>query len=84
MFSQTVRSLSREMCCWMTPMAALASLGSSTMLCPSMTTEPSSNPVRVLKTLTVVVFPAPLGPRKAYISPLFTLMLTPSMADLSP
>ena len=84
MFSQTVRSLSSEMCCWITPMAALASRGSFTMSCPSIFTVPESNPVRVLSTRTVVVFPAPLGPRKAYISPRLTRMLMPSMAVLPP
>ena len=59
-------------------------LASSTTSKPATLAEPAVGRARVQSILMVVDFPAPLGPRKAKISPWATSKLTPFTAVRSP
>ena len=83
MFSRIVRSLSSETCCWMTPILSLASIGFFLRSNPSTVMVPESKLVNVAMHRTVVVLPAPFGPRKPNSSPSCTLRSRWSMATLS-
>ena len=83
MFSLMVRSLSSETCCWMTPILSFASIGFFFRSNPSTVMVPESKFVSVAMHLTVVVLPAPFGPRKPNSSPSRTLRLRWSTAVLS-
>ncbi len=51
---------------------------------PAMKARPSVALMRQQRIRTVVVFPAPFGPKKPKTSPSFTWRLSPSMAVTSP
>src|SRR6478735_10784202 len=60
------------------------SADSSTTSCPATNARPASGRSNVDSTLTVVVFPAPLGPRMPRTVPRGTSKLTPRNAATSP
>src|ERR1700722_1202142 len=61
-------------------MRCLTSMGSRATSIPMMEVEPAVGTMKVVRTPMVVVFPAPLGPRRPKISPRDTSKLTPSTA----
>ena len=63
MFSLTEMSLSKAMCCWTTPIRRRASSAWVSVRYPPTETLPSEGFIMVVSIFTVVVFPAPLGPR---------------------
>jgi hypothetical protein len=78
-------SWSSRVCSWKTrPMCRRTRLASSTTSKPATLAEPAVGRARVHNTLMVVDFPAPLGPRKAKISPWATSKLTAFTATRSP
>src|SRR5579862_8809167 len=59
-------------------------MGSSTTSCPATRTFPEVGGKNPVITRMVVVFPAPLGPRKPSTSPFCTLKLTSETANVGP
>src|SRR6185503_8492779 len=68
----------------MKPSDALAASGSRARSRPLMNTRPDVGLRRPATTRMLVVLPAPLGPRKPWISPAATSRLTPSTAVKAP
>src|SRR5438876_4302529 len=64
----------------MIPTSRLTALASRTTSCPAILTVPEVRPRVVVRIEIVVVFPAPLGPRRAKNCPCSTSKLTPSTA----
>ncbi len=69
---------------WKTrPIRRRISLGSDVTSIPSMNADPLDGVRRVVRSETVVVFPAPFGPRNPKISPARTWKFTPSTASFT-
>src|SRR6266568_7802803 len=64
----------------MIPTSRRTALASRTTSCPAIRTVPEVRPSVVVRIEIVVVFPAPLGPRRAKNWPCSTTKLTPSTA----
>ena len=75
---------SRPTSCMAKPMDLRTALGSSSRSDPATLTLPEVFLSRVLRILMVVLFPAPLGPRKAKNSPRPTEKSMPERAFTSP
>src|SRR5258706_4775343 len=72
------------MSCVTSPMRRLTALASPLNGSPAIDTVPRSGGVRPQSIATVVDLPAPLGPSRPTISPLFTSSETPATATLAP
>ena len=83
-FSSPVSRLSTAENCPVTPITARTASGSRERSWPATRTWPPSNPIKVDRICTAVVFPAPLGPSRAKIVPSATSRSMPSSTTLSP
>ena len=82
-FSQTVSWRSRVFCWETIPLSCLASAGWAATSTPAMKARPDVGTTRVVSMPAVVVLPAPFGPRRPKISPVFTSRLSLSTAAKS-
>src|SRR5258707_12781438 len=83
-FSSPVSQLSTAENCPVTPIAARTAPASPRRSCPRTLAVPASAGIRVDRTFTVVVLPAPFGPSSAKTSPSPMLRSTPSRTPFSP
>src|SRR5215212_3441783 len=77
-FSRPVRSSSTAANCPVTPIASRTASASRLTSCPATRISPWSGSSRVARIRTIVVLPAPLGPRSANTVPSSTVRSTPS------
>src|SRR5258706_7107784 len=82
--SWPVSQLSTAENCPVTPIAARTAPASPRRSCPRTLAVPASAGIRVDRTFTVVVLPAPFGPSSAKTSPSPMLRSTPSRTTFSP
>src|SRR5258707_4111494 len=83
-FSSPVSQLSTAETCPVTPIAGRAAPASPRRSCPRTLAVAASAGIRVDRTFTVVVLPAPFGPSSAKTSPSPMLRSTPSRTTFSP
>src|SRR5205823_613815 len=83
-FVHALSSSYRAVSCGTEPRAAYTTLVSCIMLCPRTVASPEVGFDNPLIMLMIVVFPDPFGPSKPKISPLLTVIESPSTAVKSP